>query len=166
MKPIHCILAVDQSNAIAKVKNDGTTFIPWKIKEDLDYFKKITMSTFDENKINAIVMGRVTYQMIPDKFKPLSGRLNVVISSKSFDNMDEKNKVVTFNSPQNAINTLNLMDNIESIYICGGVGLYEYFLNEYSNMITYIYLNRIIYNCLDDNDLCVKFNLYDFILLN
>lgn len=44
--------------------------LPWKISEDLKYFKKITLG-------KPIVMGRKTFQSIG---RPLPGRSNIVIS--------------------------------------------------------------------------------------
>lgn len=54
--------------------------VPWRLKKDMDFFKKITTSTNDKEKINCCIMGRKTYLSIPPKFRPLSNRLNVVLS--------------------------------------------------------------------------------------
>ena len=35
--------------------------LPWKIKEDMEYFKKITTFTKNKKKNNAVIMGRKTY---------------------------------------------------------------------------------------------------------
>lgn len=45
----------------------------YRIPEDLQYFKEQTLG-------NVVIMGRLTWDSIPDKFKPLSGRTNVVLS--------------------------------------------------------------------------------------
>lgn len=53
--------------------------LPWnKLEDDLTRFKELTM-----NKI--IVMGRLTYESLPKK--PLPGRINIVITSKSIENV-------------------------------------------------------------------------------
>ncbi|GMH45212.1 hypothetical protein BSKO_13169 [Bryopsis sp. KO-2023] len=55
--------------------------LPWvSIPADMAYFKKLTTETRDASKRNAVVMGRKTWEGIPAKFRPLSGRLNVVLS--------------------------------------------------------------------------------------
>lgn len=54
--------------------------IPWRIREDLAFFKKITTETKNPSKKNCCVMGRKTYLSIPAKFRPLPGRLNIVLS--------------------------------------------------------------------------------------
>lgn len=55
--------------------------LPWvSIPQDMAYFKKLTTHTRDAKKRNAVVMGRKTWEGIPEKFRPLPGRLNVVLS--------------------------------------------------------------------------------------
>lgn len=47
--------------------------LPWHVPEDLKRFSQLT-------KGNTVLMGRATFDSLPAKFKPLPGRLNVVIS--------------------------------------------------------------------------------------
>lgn len=54
--------------------------IPWRLKEDMNYFRKITTDTKDSSKKNVCIMGRKTYLSIPEKFRPLPNRFNIVIS--------------------------------------------------------------------------------------
>jgi len=65
------IVAIDQKGGIGK---DGD--LAWKLSADLKYFKKTTIGAGN----NAVIMGRKTWDSIPAKFRPLAGRLNVVIS--------------------------------------------------------------------------------------
>ena len=44
------------------------------------YFKELTSRTVDPAKQNAVIMGRKTWESIPPKFRPLAGRLNIVLS--------------------------------------------------------------------------------------
>jgi len=62
---ITLIAAMDKNNLIG---NNGK--LPWKIKEDMEFFKKST-------KNSCVIMGRKTYESIG---KPLPHRKNVVIS--------------------------------------------------------------------------------------
>lgn len=50
------------------------------------YFKDITSRTYDPTKQNAVIMGRKTWESIPSKFRPLPGRLNVVLSRSGDEN--------------------------------------------------------------------------------
>lgn len=59
--------------------NAGGT-LPWQLPGDMAYFKELTSRTADPAKQNAVVMGRKTWESIPAKFRPLRGRLNVVLT--------------------------------------------------------------------------------------
>lgn len=53
--------------------------LPWYIPEDLRHFKNTTMGS-------TVIMGRKTWQSIEDKYKPLTGRDNIVLTTqKNFD---------------------------------------------------------------------------------
>ena len=54
--------------------------MPWKLPGDMAYFKEITSKTADPGKQNAVIMGRKTWESIPPKFRPLPGRINVVLT--------------------------------------------------------------------------------------
>lgn len=47
--------------------------IPWHLPEDLQHFKQVTGSA-------RVVMGRRTWESLPERFRPLPGRENVVVS--------------------------------------------------------------------------------------
>ena len=62
------IAAVAENNCIGK-----NNALPWHIPEDFARYKKLTMG-------KVLVMGRKTWESIPEKFRPLPGRTNVVIT--------------------------------------------------------------------------------------
>ena len=111
MKNFHIIVGVSKNNGIGF---KGT--IPWHVPEDLKYFKYVTTVVSNPNKQNAIIMGRNTFESI--KEKPLKNRLNIVITSKKYDN------ITTFNSLNEAIVFLQNKDDIENIFVIGGQTLY------------------------------------------
>ena len=47
--------------------------IPWHYPQDLAHFRERT-------KGGTVIMGRVTWESIPEKFRPLRGRENIVVS--------------------------------------------------------------------------------------
>ncbi len=47
--------------------------IPWHVPEDLAHFRSVTGA-------GTVVMGRATWQSLPERFRPLPGRRNVVLS--------------------------------------------------------------------------------------
>jgi dihydrofolate reductase/thymidylate synthase len=54
--------------------------LPWRLPGDLRHFRELTARTADPSKLNAVVMGRRTWDSLPPKFRPLPGRVNVVLS--------------------------------------------------------------------------------------
>jgi dihydrofolate reductase len=50
---------------------EGT--MPWHLPEDLAHFKELTMGS-------AVIMGRRTWESFPDRFRPLPGRRNIVVT--------------------------------------------------------------------------------------
>ena len=75
MKHFSIIVATNIHGGIGK---NGT--IPWKEKDDMRFFRSMTTKTIDEDKINAVIMGRVTFESL--KETPLKDRVNVVVTSK------------------------------------------------------------------------------------
>lgn len=65
---ISIVVAVSDNNAIGA----GGTLL-WRLPKDMEYFKKITMG-------HHVLMGRKTWDSIPAKFRPLTGRVNIVIT--------------------------------------------------------------------------------------
>jgi len=47
--------------------------MPWHVPEDLAHFKAITTGS-------PVVMGRKTWDSLPDRFRPLPGRRNIVVT--------------------------------------------------------------------------------------
>lgn len=97
--------------------------LPWNLPTDLKFFKDITLTTSDSSKKNAVVMGRKTWESIPIKHRPLSGRLNVVLTrSGGFDIANTEN-VVTCSSVDSALDLLAALPyslSIERVFVIGG----------------------------------------------
>jgi dihydrofolate reductase len=47
--------------------------IPWRLPEDMAHFKRTTLG-------RPVIMGRKTWDSLPPKFRPLPGRLNIVVT--------------------------------------------------------------------------------------
>jgi len=69
--PVGLIWAQSTSGVIGR---DGA--IPWHLPEDLARFKTLTMG-------HTVVMGRRTWDSLPERFRPLPGRRNVVLTRNS-----------------------------------------------------------------------------------
>jgi dihydrofolate reductase len=88
MSRLTIIVAATVSNGIGK---NGT--LPWHLSRDLKYFAQVTSSA-PEGTQNAVLMGRNTWESIPVKYRPLKGRLNVVISRDPNYNLYVKEKII------------------------------------------------------------------------
>jgi dihydrofolate reductase len=54
--------------------------LPWPaLKKDMAFFRAVTSGASGERR-NAVIMGRKTWESIPRKFRPLKGRVNVVVT--------------------------------------------------------------------------------------
>jgi len=56
----------------AVIGRDGA--IPWHLPEDLAHFQRLTSG-------HAVVMGRHTWESLPERARPLPGRINIVVTS-------------------------------------------------------------------------------------
>lgn len=93
-RPIYLIVATSKCSSRLGIGFQNS--LPWPlIKSDMAFFQKVTRdsrppSAATPGSINAVIMGRKTYESVPAKFRPLGGRLNVVISRTSaFDASDQ-----------------------------------------------------------------------------
>ncbi len=68
---LHLIYARARNGTIGK---DGQ--MPWHLPEDLAHFKRVTLG-------QPVIMGRKTWDSLPARFRPLPGRINIVITRQS-----------------------------------------------------------------------------------
>jgi dihydrofolate reductase/thymidylate synthase len=118
---ISLIVCVDSEYGIGKSNE-----LPWYLPEDLKHFRNITNG-------HTVVMGRKTWESIPDKFKPLSNRENIVLSKSLNDD-----RCLVFNDELELIKHL---DGISNVFIIGGSQLYNLFLK--SRLVNKIYMTRM-----------------------
>lgn len=115
---ISLIFAMDRNRVIGK-----NNCMPWRIPEDLAYFKKKTLGS-------TVVMGRKTFESIG---KPLKGRKNIILT---------RNKEYTKDGCQTVTSIEKVMEEIgdgEETFIIGGAEIYSMFLPYAEKLyITYI----------------------------
>lgn len=112
------IAAVSENGVIGK---DGD--IPWHYSEDLKHFKETTMG-------HPVVMGKNTFYSLPEDFRPLEGRTNIVLTRSGID--DES--VREANSLEDA---WRIADGTGSkkVFIIGGASVYQQTLEEADKMV-------------------------------
>ncbi len=67
---LHLILARAANGVIGKQGG-----LPWHLPEDMAHFKSTTMGA-------PVIMGRKTWESLPQRFRPLPGRLNIVLTTQ------------------------------------------------------------------------------------
>ena len=113
-----CILAIDESNGIGfHNESDGTFTIPWKIKEDMEFFRETTQGSI-------VIMGKNTFLSLGGK--PLPKRKNIVISSSlSAENHHHSNVTVVSSWKEAHDVCCEIKSNSQNIFIMGGTSLYR-----------------------------------------
>jgi len=74
MSRLTLIVAATKANGIGQDSR-----LPWHLPREMAYFARVT-SAAPEGYMNAVIMGRNTWESIPRKFRPLPKRMNIVIS--------------------------------------------------------------------------------------
>jgi dihydrofolate reductase len=135
------ILAATPSLGIGK---DGV--LPWpQLKKEMGFFARVTKRTSPSaptegcRKINAVLMGRKTWESIPPKFRALKDRLNIVVTSKPEEFASKLDKRTEVEGPMvcsgilDAIAQLEREDKsflpsanleVDRIFVIGGASIY------------------------------------------
>lgn len=121
---IKLIVAVSENNVIG-VKND----LPWHLPDDMDFFKKKTLNS-------SVIMGKNNFLSIPEKFRPLKNRINIILTrNKSFN----AKECLIANDLKAAIKLAKKAK--KNIFIIGGGMVYKDALTQ--GLVDIIYLTRI-----------------------
>lgn len=131
VKEMAAIVAVAAQSRGIGYKGD----LPWKLPADMRHFQKVTMDTTaasEDNTQNAVVMGRKTWESIPEKFRPLKGRINVVLTRSAVSSAKTAfpDGVIVASSLQDASDKLEAFppkSNIKvgKVFVMGGSQIYE-----------------------------------------
>jgi len=110
-----CVVAADVARGIGRGNE-----LPWpRLPGDVAHFKSITTKTRDPAKQNAVIMGRKTWDSVPPRYRPLSGRINVVVS-RSVHRLDGATVAPGLDEAVAAATAAGA----ESIFVVGGGQLY------------------------------------------
>ncbi len=101
----------------------------WHIPEDLKRFKELTWG-------HPVIMGRKTWESIPEKHRPFAGRTNIVITRNS---SYEAPGALVVHSLGDALKEARKSPGADEIHIGGGTELYK----EALPLVTRLYLTLI-----------------------
>ena len=104
MKNISLIVALSKNQVIGKNNK-----LAWDLPDDMNYFSNMT-------KNHVVIMGRKNWESIPEKYRPLPNRENIIISRNR--NYSTK-KATVVNSIEKAIE-ISRDNTDEEIFIIGG----------------------------------------------
>jgi dihydrofolate reductase len=85
--------------------------LPWHLPEDLKHFRQVTQG-------HAVLMGRKTWDSLPERFRPLPGRRNLVLTRNPA--WKEAGAEVVANIPS----ALALLQGVERVFVLGGAEVY------------------------------------------
>lgn len=88
--------------------------IPWSIREEFKHFTDLTMGS-------PCIMGDITYESLPPKFRPLPGRENIVLTLDPDYNPEG---VTLFRDFDEAMEYARSLE-VTRIFICGGASIYR-----------------------------------------
>lgn len=112
---MYLIVAIDQNNGIGQ-----NGLLPWRLKDDMRFFQETTSKISSPDKQNVVIMGRTTWESIPEGHRPLKNRINFVLTR----NPDyQAAGAQTFNSLEQSLQ--NIPPNAEKIFIIGGGQLFH-----------------------------------------
>ena len=85
--------------------------LPWRLPEDVEHFKTLTTG-------HPVVMGRKTWDSLPDRFRPLPGRRNVVVTRNPAWDAAGAERASSLDD------ALVLLDGAPCVFVIGGAELY------------------------------------------
>ncbi len=122
---VSLIVAMDAKRGIGK-NND----LMWHLPADMNFFKETTRDQI-------VVMGRRNYDSIPEKYRPLPNRLNVILTR---NNDFKAENCLVFNSLNECLQHFE-NENERTVFIIGGGEIYKMALE--SNCLNEMYITYI-----------------------
>lgn len=88
--------------------------MPWHVPEDLAHFKEVTLGA-------PVVMGRRTWDSLPERFRPLPGRENVVVTRQQDWAAD---------GARRAASVAEAVRGLDRVWIIGGAEIFRQVIAE------------------------------------
>ncbi|XP_048874758.1 dihydrofolate reductase [Brienomyrus brachyistius] len=120
---LNCIVAVCPNMGIGNKGN-----LPWhpkRLSNEFKYFQRMTM-TASEGKQNVVIMGRKTWFSIPERNRPLKGRINIVLSRELKVPPEGAHYLASdFSSALQLLDSSELAGRVDQIWVIGGSSVYK-----------------------------------------
>lgn len=129
---VYLIVAADLKNGIG-IKGK----LPWRLIGDMKHFRDTTIKTDNVQYRNMVLMGRVTWDSLPDNSRPLKARKNVVVTRNKDFKADKSVSVV--HSVEEGLKEAD--DRVANIFVIGGAKMYDEFVKRHK--VDGIYLTRV-----------------------
>ena len=106
------ILAMDLDGCIGKENG-----LPWRLRSDMLRFKRLTLGQGN----SAVLMGRTTWETIPEMYRPLVDRINIVVTRNREYTLDTADVVYSIEEGIEHAES----KNCDECWIIGGANVYE-----------------------------------------
>mmetsp|Transcript_33021 Transcript_33021/g.51633 ORF Transcript_33021/g.51633 Transcript_33021/m.51633 type:complete len:516 (-) Transcript_33021:48-1595(-) len=146
LRAVSVIVAADPNGGIGCGNS-----LPWHLPSDMKHFKETTTKVpavkDGTPKVNAVIMGRNTYESIPEKYRPLANRFNIVVS-RGVPATDVNPSILDANTPvyasslEAAIQVCTapgIIGRIHKVFVIGGGSLYAECLTPSAAVFPYIH---------------------------
>ena len=104
---LHLIYARARNGVIGKDNQ-----MPWHLPEDLAHFKRVTLG-------QPVIMGRKTWDSLPVRFRPLPGRMNIVITRQANWHAYGASRAASIEE------AMQLCGDVPDAWIMGGAEIYR-----------------------------------------
>ncbi|MEN9700558.1 MAG: hypothetical protein RLZZ301_1756 [Bacteroidota bacterium] len=147
IRSLSLIVAMDQERGIGK-NND----LMWHLPADMQFFKNTTRN-------HVVIMGRKNYESIPEKYRPLPDRQNIVLTRNGHFNAPN---CLVFNSLDACLQGLELAEG-QKAFIIGGGEIYRLALE--SQLVDELYITEVAH-CYGADTFFPKFDTNAFTVTN
>ena len=90
--------------------------MPWHLPEDLAHLKRTTLGA-------TVIMGRKTWESIPAKFRPLPGRINIVVSRQT--DFLAGQAAIGMQAASSLEAALSMTSEHSEVWVIGGAQIYK-----------------------------------------
>jgi dihydrofolate reductase len=103
---VSLVAAVARGGVIGRNGN-----VPWRVPEDMAHFKALTTG-------HPVIMGRRTWESLPERFRPLPERRNVVVTRNDGWSAEGAERAASVEG------ALRLVEGEERVFVIGGGEIY------------------------------------------